>query len=737
MLSSSNLEPTWDTCRSTDPLPQCTLSDQVVTRISAVYDLQLPEEVKQLLKVFNVFNVNLAALGLPLQCLGLGNYEDHLAFTMFAPVVLATAILLCFFLWPFLKAIASLDARWFRRGNPKEMLFAALPWQLLLSFLTFPMVSSSAFLAFSCEDFDNGRSFLRADFAIECYTEDYAGVEQLAWLGIFLFPVGISVLYAVLLVASRRAVIDEKPTSLSKALGFLVRDFEPTFMWWELLMLWRQLFLVGFAVLVMPGTIEQLMIAFLVTLGYMLLFAVAAPYKNDSDDYFAKACSFALTAVFFFAVVIKFGVLTDAMDVMLSKQLRHTFQFDVYLVTVGMCCSILVALLLAAAMAGQQIVDAARLPTIRLQRTKAVPDLELALGHLWHMFLSHIWGTGQDQCATIKRQLTIILPNPSIFLDVDNLQSIDALEEYIAQSALIMIFVSKGYFLSKNCLREVDAAVGQKKPLCLVIDPVRGGAPLADLKAECRAELQTAIFGPPGMPRDIIVWHRIKDFQLVSLKLLAEKLILSCPNNLGKPSIGIFIPGEVTRAKLAFFAPVRLYTSRNNPGASAVATRLRDGMVGLSVTDRRPRQLLDEDTGAVAVTGQLGQLLTAGGNIFGTGAVDDLEPTHMLLYLNDSTFVGEEGKALAAELRAARAANFPVLMLHENDETVGGCEFSRFFETTPQDLIVDGLYSALAVALYPGPFWPVSVVLVAQNDPLTLSAPGPTAAPAPASTSPS
>ena len=205
-------------------------------------------------------------------------------------------------------------------------------------------------------------------------------------------------------------------------------------------------------------------------------------------------------------------------------------------------------------------------------------------------------------------------------------------------------------------------------------------------------------------------------FQLVSLKLLAEQLLLGCPNRIGKPSVGIFMPGEATRAKLAFFAPVRLYVSRNNPGASAVATRLRDGMVGLSVTDQRPRQLLDGDTGMADVIGQLGQLLTAGGNLLGVGGVaDELEPTHMLLYLNDFTFVGEEGKALAVELRAARAAGFPVLMLHENDEAVGGCEFSRFFETTPHDLIVDGLYKALALALFPGPFWPVSVVLVAQQ----------------------
>ena len=53
-------------------------------------------------------------------------------------------------------------------------------------------------------------------------------------------------------------------------------------------MLWRQLYLVGFALLVMPGTVEQLMISFLIALSMMLLFAVAAPFKDNSDDYFAQ-----------------------------------------------------------------------------------------------------------------------------------------------------------------------------------------------------------------------------------------------------------------------------------------------------------------------------------------------------------------------------------------------------------------------------------------------------------------
>ena len=51
----------------------------------------------------------------------------------------------------------------------------------------------------------------------------------------------------------------------------------------------------------------------------------------------------------------------------------------------------------------------------------------------------------------------------------------------------------------------------QKKLLCLAFDPVRGGAPLPDLEAECPAHLQHAVFGLPTAKRSIIAWHRVKD----------------------------------------------------------------------------------------------------------------------------------------------------------------------------------------------------------------------------------
>ena len=84
-------------------------------------------------------------------------------------------------------------------------------------------------------------------------------------------------------------------------------------------------------------------------------------------------------------------------------------------------------------------------------------------------------------------------------------------------------------------------------------------------------------------------------------------------------------------------------------------------------------------------------------------------------YLTKDTWV-EGNRALADELRAARRAGRPrLVMVHENDPEKGGCEFGRLFESTPADLIDDGLYYDTALALFPGALWPVSVAMVART----------------------
>ena len=88
--------------------------------------------------------------------------------------------------------------------------------------------------------------------------------------------------------------------------------------------------------------------------------------------------------------------------------------------------------------------------------------------------------------------------------------------------------------------------------------------------------------------------------------------------------------------------------------------------------------------------------------------------THMLLYLRADTFVGEAGQGLAHEVRQAREHALPIVLVHEMCPNCQGCAFDRFFQTTPGDLLDDGLYRKIAVACHPAPYRMTSLALVAK-----------------------
>jgi hypothetical protein len=180
----------------------------------------------------------------------------------------------------------------------------------------------------------------------------------------------------------------------------------------------------------------------------MLLTAIASPFKSDVDDSVAKAFGFALAAVFFFALIIKVNVLTESVQEYLTEQLHTNFVFDMVIVSAGMTIAVALALVVTVLATLQQFVHAARTPIIKLRSTLSRPALTVNHGITWHLFLSQcvsasriaelapasheltrtragscsrsVWSTGQDQCATIKRQLSLLLPGVSVFLDVDD-----------------------------------------------------------------------------------------------------------------------------------------------------------------------------------------------------------------------------------------------------------------------------------------------------------------------------
>ena len=93
-------------------------------------------------------------------------------------------------------------------------------------------------------------SFLRLDLRVECNTAEHASIRAVCWTCFLLWPFGCLLLYLVLLLRARRAVLTHKPSPLARATRFLWQEYRAEWMLWELLDMLRRLTLCGFVLFV-------------------------------------------------------------------------------------------------------------------------------------------------------------------------------------------------------------------------------------------------------------------------------------------------------------------------------------------------------------------------------------------------------------------------------------------------------------------------------------------------------
>ena len=68
------------------------------------------------------------------------------------------------------------------------------------------------FQAFSCYSFDSGEHVLKADLGIDCDASNRPAIVTYAVVMVFVYPIGITLMYAILLWRQRKAIcpIEEK-----------------------------------------------------------------------------------------------------------------------------------------------------------------------------------------------------------------------------------------------------------------------------------------------------------------------------------------------------------------------------------------------------------------------------------------------------------------------------------------------------------------------------------------------
>ena len=389
----------------------------VLARVPTVYEVPVPHEIGALLHTLSSvcsLGVELSVLTPTLQCLGITTYLEQLGFYLTVPAVLMLSATGGAYVCLRLSSVTV---------SRDSILQEALPAVLGIGFLFYPLVSNVAFAAFSCYPFDEGRvGWLKADVSVACHDDaQYTTVKLWAWFAVLLYPVGNLVLVAYLLRRFVRPALGA-PTPLSRAIGFLYVEYRPEFYGWELMEMFRRLFLVGIMVVFESGSMRQLVLGCLFNTIYLIIQMQAAPYASRFDGILATAASASLLCFFLLCLSFKLSAFAPVQD-RLSPELRADFEPHVVQNTWLTLAIVSATVVVLVVLTGLQVThERKRLiilaRTARARRLKWTSDdsdvlLEPpsptpptqphftptikpgAVSERFHLFLSHVWGTGQ------------------------------------------------------------------------------------------------------------------------------------------------------------------------------------------------------------------------------------------------------------------------------------------------------------------------------------------------------
>ena len=407
----------------------CLTFYQVWAVRKSVYGFELPGDLGAVMSFFDALSFDVGSFIFP-SWTCLGGLTARLVFSGLWPLGLMGAVVLC---------LLGLEA--VHKGSLQRALLRSLQVAIFISFCALPSVTRSLFLAFKCESFGyddlasppEKRRYLSASFNVECYSPEHAPIYATAWVFIVMWPLALPLLYGALLFRCRRAILNHQPSTLSRAIRFLWFDYNDRCFWFEMVELVQKLVLTNFLLFVNfqeggSNKLLRLFIGLLIALFGLTVQLVAQPFRNRSDDAIASVVRLMLVLFFILGIMVKLCEIEDpnAIHSLLDAQIEaSTFCFTLVGVPTAeavawlILCAGLLVVLIPLGMLVQKLAFSQSIPILRDAQTMEPPVLLLRAGERYHLFLSHVWSTGQDQCAVIKRQLQLLLPGVVIFLDVD------------------------------------------------------------------------------------------------------------------------------------------------------------------------------------------------------------------------------------------------------------------------------------------------------------------------------
>lgn len=254
---------------------------------------------------------------------------------------------------------------------------------------------------------------MHEDLLVDCDSDSHKRAEGVAWLMILVFAIGLPLVYQALLYPHRERLL-KADYSGCRSLAFLTQDYKPQYYWWEGIEIVRKLLLTGALVRFQKGSLIQMVAAMGVIALHLVFLAYCKPYKKTRDGLLALFVYSMLFSVFFAAILL------SVRNAAPSSVLASGISTD----TVAACliCCVLSVGVLTLLVAVEELYEARKmavLPVMRhAGRNEPVVFTDYSDPERYHLFLSHVWGTGQDQVrlflsVTIKKGLMFLVPRCS------------------------------------------------------------------------------------------------------------------------------------------------------------------------------------------------------------------------------------------------------------------------------------------------------------------------------------
>ena len=329
---------------------------------------------------------NVAGYFLPGQCIPIG-FQTRLLMRAISPIVLLLAIPLCTIVFFYCRHGRGPGTR--GRWLTDALVFAA-PFDLFVSFVLCPTVSKGIFDTWDCSEYEldgatgEVRTFLNADLQIVCsgneHPEEYDKIKSIANCFILIWPIGMPVLYMLVLLPCREALRLGRRTRIVQATAFLHKEYKPTFFWWEVVTLTQRLVLTGWVLLIpIENDAWRICLGLLTTIGYLSLIQFVQPYTRNGFNTLAIAAQFSLVCIFLGGTFIRLFS-GDGSD--------DSSEDSVFAIVCIMVAFNFSLLILYATLAAHQFSTSSVLPSVRLVATGQVLSISIHLSIYLSIFLS-------------------------------------------------------------------------------------------------------------------------------------------------------------------------------------------------------------------------------------------------------------------------------------------------------------------------------------------------------------